>query len=133
MKRKEPYATKEEIAKKVLHVGRGSVVDLGSHGEANLLLGEKIMLSFVDMPANSYAEPHSHPDNEQIMMLLKGEADFVVDGKIYPIIEGDVVVLLPGVEHAAYVGPSGARVLDVFSPPRADLLAAMKGDRPAAH
>jgi quercetin dioxygenase-like cupin family protein len=126
MKRKEPYATKEEIAKKVLHVGRGSVVDLGSHGEANLLLGEKIMLSFVDMPANSYAEPHSHPDNEQIMMLLKGDADFVVDGKIYPVVEGDVVVLLPGVEHAAYVGPNGARVLDVFSPPRADLLAMMK-------
>ena len=126
MERKEPYATPEEIAKKVLHVGRGSVVDLGSHGEANVLVGEKVMLSFVDMPANSYAEPHSHPDNEQIMMLLKGDADFVVEGKIYPIREGDVVVLLPGVEHAAYVGPNGARVLDVFSPPRADLLAMMK-------
>ena len=126
MQPREPYATKEEFAQKVLHVGRGNVVDLGSHGEANILCGDRIMLSFVDMPANSYAEPHSHADTEQITMLLKGEADFVAAGKVYSVREGDVLIFGPDEVHAAYVGPNGARVLDVFTPPRADLLAKMR-------
>ena len=126
MQPREPYATREEFAQKVLHVGRGNVVDLGSHGEANILCGDRIMLSFVDMPANSYAEPHSHADTEQITMLLKGEADFVAAGKVYSVREGDVLIFGPDEVHAAYVGPIGARVLDVFTPPRADLLAKMR-------
>jgi hypothetical protein len=88
MKRKEPLASEAERASRILHIGRGSPVDLGSHGEANILCGEKIMLSFVDMPANSYADPHKHSGIEQVT--------------------------------------NGARVLDVFTPPRPDLKAKMK-------
>lgn len=125
MSRSEPMATREQYAAKVMRIGHGSVVDLGSHGEANIICGDKAMLSFVDMPANSYAEPHSHPDIEQITIMLKGEADFVVEGVVYPVREGDVLIFGPDEEHGAYVGPSGARVLDVFAPPRPDLLAKM--------
>ncbi len=127
MERKEPYASKEEFDNRVLHIGRGHAVDLGSHGGANILLGERIMLSFVDMPANSFADPHSHKDTEQVMIVLKGDAEFVVEGKIYPVKEGDVLVFGPDVEHGAYVGPNGARVLDVFTPPRTDLLEKIRG------
>ncbi len=126
MERKEPYATREEFDTKVMHIGRGHAVDLGSHGEANILLGEKMMLSFVHMPANSYADPHSHQDTEQVTIVLKGDAEFVVAGKIYPVHEGDVLVFGPDEIHGAYVGPNGAYVLDVFTPPRADLLARIK-------
>ncbi len=122
MERKEPYATQAEIDAKVMHIGYGHAVDLGSHGDANILLGERIMLSFVNMPANSYADPHRHKDTEQVMIVLKGDAEFIIDGKIYPVREGDVLVFGPDVEHGAYVGPNGARVLDVFTPPRSDLL-----------
>jgi quercetin dioxygenase-like cupin family protein len=125
MERKEPQATSQEFDSKVLHIGRGEFVDLGSHGAANILCGERIMLSFVDMPANSYADPHRHRDIEQVTIVLKGDADFVVEGKVYPVHEGDVLIFGPDEEHGAYVGPNGARVLDVFTPPRADLLAKM--------
>ncbi len=129
MERKEPLANKEEYEELVMHIGRGHAVDLGSHGEANILLGEKIMLSFVDMPANSYADPHRHENTEQVMIILKGEADFVVEGKIYPVKENDVLVFRANVEHGAYVGPNGARVLDIFTPPRTDLLAKIRGNK----
>ena len=122
MERKEPVASQEERDKRVLHIGRGHEVDLGSHGSANILLGEKIMMSFVDMPANSYADPHRHPDNEQITIVLKGEADFVVEGKVYNVKEDDVLVFRQNEEHGAYMGPNGARVLDIFTPPRQDLM-----------
>lgn len=126
MERKEPYATREQFDRKVMHIGQGSAVDLGSHGTANILCGERMMLSFVDMPANSYADPHRHDDIEQITIMLKGDAEFVVEGTRYAVHEGDVLIFAPNEEHGAYMGPNGARVLDVFAPPRADLLAKMK-------
>ena len=125
----EPFASQEERDKRVLHIGRGHEVDLGSHGSANILLGEKIMMSFVDMPANSYADPHRHPENEQITIVLEGEADFVVEGKVYNVKKDDVLVFRQNEEHGAYMGPSGARVLDIFTPPRADLMEKIAQDQ----
>jgi len=125
MTRNQPHATKQEFEKKVMHVGRGEVVDLESHGTANILCGDRMMLSFVDMPANTYAEPHSHQDIEQVTMILKGDVDFVLKGKVYSVHEGDIVIFGPDEEHGGYVGPNGASVLDVFNPPRPDLLAKM--------
>ena len=122
MEHKEPVASREERDTRVLHIGRGHEVDLGSHGSANILLGDKIMMSFVDMPANSYADAHRHPDNEQITIVLEGEADFVVEGKVYNVKKDDVLVFRQNEEHGAYMGPSGARVLDIFTPPREDLM-----------
>jgi len=54
--------------------------------------------------------------------VLEGSADFVVEGKVFPVRKGDILVFAPNEEHGAYVGPDGAKVLDVFSPPREDLL-----------
>jgi quercetin dioxygenase-like cupin family protein len=126
MQSNEPYATREQMDSKVLHIGRGSTVDLGSHGSANILCGERAMLSFVDMPANSYADPHRHADIEQVTIMLEGDAEFVVEGVRYPVHQGDVLIFAPNEEHGAYVGPDGARVLDVFTPPRPDLLEKMR-------
>lgn len=123
MERKEPYATTEELSRKVMHIASAPTIDLGSHGTAQLLLGDRMMLSFVDMPANSYADAHRHKDIEQVTILLGGDVDFVLKGKVYPVHEGDVLIFGPDEEHGGYVGPKGAKVLDVFTPPREDLLA----------
>ncbi len=122
VKRKEPCATKEESDRKVLNMDRAPVVDLGSHGTSHLLVGEKTMLSFVDLEPNSYAVPHRHKGIEQVSIVLRGEMDLIVEGKLYSVHEGDVVFNWPDEEHGCYVGPNGARVLDVFCPPRPDLL-----------
>ena len=50
------------------------------------------------------------------------DADVVVGGQLYPVYEGDVLIFAPNEEHGAYVGPNGAKVLNVFSPHREDLL-----------
>ena len=126
MKGKEPYASKDEPDKKVQRIDHASIVDLSSHGTAHVICGTKFMLSFVDMPANSYAEPHRHKDIEQATIVLKGDAEFVVEGKKYPVREGDVLIFAPNEEHGAYTGANGASVLDVFCPPREDLRAKMR-------
>ena len=126
MKRKEPLASTQELAGKIKNADRATLIDLESHGTAHALVSGRMMLSFVDMPANSFAEPHSHEDIEQITIILKGDVDFVLKGKLYPVHEGDIVVFAPEEEHGGYVGPNGARVLDVFCPPRPDLLQKMR-------
>jgi quercetin dioxygenase-like cupin family protein len=50
-----------------------------------------------------------------------------VEGVRYPVKTGDVLIFAPNEEHGAYMGPNGARVLDVFAPPRPDLKAKMGG------
>jgi quercetin dioxygenase-like cupin family protein len=122
MKRTEPYATPTEYSEKVVHMDKAPVVDLGSHGTSHLICGGKVMLSFVEMEPNSYADPHRHKDVEQATIMLEGDLDAVVEGKLYSLHKGDVAIFAPDEEHGGYVGPHGAKVLDVFSPPRADLL-----------
>ena len=47
-------------------------------------------------------------------------------GKQYKVKKGDVVVLPPNTEHGAYFSDKGARVIDVFSPPRQDFVAKLE-------
>lgn len=122
MKRTEPYATTAEYNRKVVRIDKAPTIDLGTHGTSHLICGGKVMLSFVEMEPNSYADPHRHEESEQAMIMLDGDMDAVVEGKVYSVHKGDVAIFAPNEEHGGYVGPHGATVLDVFSPPRADLL-----------
>jgi quercetin dioxygenase-like cupin family protein len=61
-----------------------------------------------------------------MLIVLDGAIDIVIEGKLYPVEKGDVVVLPSNTEHGAYFRDKGARVLDVFSPPRQDFIARQK-------
>ena len=71
--------------------------------------GENILLSLVEIDANSEVPVHAHP-HEQAGMLVKGEREMGVAGDMY-IIPG-------GVEHYAKCGDVAAVALDIFSPVR---------------
>ena len=80
---------------------------------SRLIAGEQAMISFLKMDAHSYFAPHRHPQ-EQIMIVLEGSCDEIIDGKIYKVKKGDVVILPPNIVHGAYIGDEDIYVIDVF-------------------
>lgn len=77
------------------------------------------MVSFLTMKAGSTFEIHSHP-NEQVMIVLEGYCDEIIEGKVYRVEKGDVIIIPPNVPHGAIIGDVDCKVIDIFSPPRED-------------
>ena len=86
---------------------------------SHLVRGSNAMLSFLTMKAGSVFELHSHPE-EQIMVVLEGYCDEVIENRIYRVGPGDVLRLPPNVRHGAFLRDVDCRVIDVFSPARSD-------------
>ena len=68
--------------------------------------------------AGALLPEHAHP-HEQVVNMLEGRLDLVVDGTLCHLGPGDILVI-PG--HARHSGQAltRCRVLDVFSPVRED-------------
>ncbi len=98
---------------------------------SHLLRGSNAMLSFITMKAGSVFELHSHPE-EQIMFVLEGFCDEVIEDKIYRVGPGDAIHLPAHVRHGAFIREVDCKAIDVFSPPRADYAAHFKRQHPDA-
>lgn len=79
--------------------------------------GEQAMFSVVSFEPNSEGSIHSHAE-EQWGILLEGSGIRTQDGVEVPVGEGDFWRTPGGMEHGFKAGPNGAKVLDVFAPPR---------------
>lgn len=84
---------------------------------ARIFTGEHAMLSVVTIAPNAEGQVHAHPE-EQWGVLLEGSAIRVQGGEEIPVRKGDFWRTPGGVPHTMRAGPEGARVLDIFSPPR---------------
>ncbi len=84
--------------------------------------GQHMTVSVVELAPGATVPEHAHPQ-EQVSTVLEGEMSLTLEGKTYTLRPGMVAVIPPQVPHAAQAGPQGARVMDVFSPPREDLVA----------
>ena len=82
-----------------------------------VFVGDKAMLSVVTLAADAEGRVHSHAE-EQWGVLLEGDAVRIQDGKEVAVKAGDFWLTPGGVPHGIRAGPSGARILDIFSPPR---------------
>jgi quercetin dioxygenase-like cupin family protein len=121
---KEPVASADEFRSHVIHYPNLPPVELVKGSNSRLVSGEQSMISFLKMDANSYFAPHRHPQ-EQIMIVLDGSCDEIIEGKRYTVKKGDVIILPPNIEHGAYIGPQDVQVIDVFGYPRSDYLLKM--------
>jgi quercetin dioxygenase-like cupin family protein len=121
---KEPMASADEFRSHVIHYPDLPPVELVKGSNSRLVSGEQSMISFLKMDANSYFAPHRHPQ-EQIMIVLDGTCDEIIEGKRYNVKKGDVIILPPNIEHGAYIGPQDVQVIDVFGYPRSDYLLKM--------
>jgi quercetin dioxygenase-like cupin family protein len=83
-----------------------------------IFVGDNLMLSVVEIDPNSKGDAHSHPE-EQWGVLLEGDGIRDQNGVNISVTAGDFWRTPGGVSHGFTAGPNGAKVLDIFSPPRA--------------
>jgi len=127
-----PEATEEERKKYVIRPYEEIPLTKLTEGAfSHLLRGKNILVSFLTMNAHSVFELHSHPQ-EQIMIVIEGYCDEIIDGKIYRVREGDVLHLPPNVVHGAFIGDVDCKVIDIFSPVREDYIQKYLDQHPSA-
>ena len=90
---------------------------LGPGLATRIFVGDQAMLSVVTLEPDSEGQIHSHPQ-EQWGVMLEGDAVRIQDGVEHPVKAGDFWRTPGGVSHGIRAGANGARVLDIFSPPR---------------
>lgn len=77
---------------------------------------DRAMLTFFEVRPGSRFDSHSH-EGEQITLLLEGELFILFDDGEVCMQPGDVVVIPPGVRHAALTKDVGCEAVDAWSPP----------------
>ncbi|GAC1341262.1 MAG: hypothetical protein NVSMB29_11480 [Candidatus Dormibacteria bacterium] len=85
------------------------------------VLGERTMVNFVSFEPHTEAPVHVH-EEEQIVLVIKGEMEFNVDGDVRVMHTGDVAVIPSWVPHGARTLDASCEEIDVFNPPRRSLL-----------
>lgn len=85
--------------------------------DARVFPGDQSMISVVTIAPGHKGKLHSHPQ-EQWGVLLEGSGIRTQGGEELKVKAGDFWRTPGNVEHTFEAGPDGARVLDVFAPPR---------------
>jgi quercetin dioxygenase-like cupin family protein len=81
--------------------------------------GRELTLALVELEPGIQLPEHSHP-HEQGGIVLGGSMTFTVGGERRELGPGGTWLIPGDTPHSAEVGPEGAVVIDVFSPPRED-------------
>jgi quercetin dioxygenase-like cupin family protein len=85
---------------------------------ARLIHSDRVTHSWVSVDAGASFPEHQHP-HEQIVSVLEGELELVVDGVTHRLTPGQVFVIPPDARHSGR-GVTACQVLDAFAPVRDD-------------
>jgi quercetin dioxygenase-like cupin family protein len=97
----------------------GLLRELAPGVSTRIFAGEQAMLSIVTIAPGAMGTMHHHPE-EQWGVLIEGTAIRYQGGEEIAVKKGDFWRTPGNVPHTMKAGPEGARVLDIFSPPRAE-------------
>ncbi len=86
------------------------------------IVGERLMLMMVELEPGARVPWHTH-QQEQVSFILKGRAEVRTSEGVYVFNEGSAYGFSPNEPHETRnPGPDKLVVIEVFSPPREDLL-----------
>ena len=85
---------------------------------ARLIHSDRVSHSWVEVDAGATFPEHHHP-HEQIVSVLAGELELVVEGVPHRLTPGVVFVIPPNARHSGR-GVTACKVLDAFAPVRDD-------------
>ena len=83
------------------------------------------MTNFVTFEPGAEAATHHHAE-QQIAIIVSGELTFTVGGETRVMTAGRPRRDPAHVPHGGVAGPEGCVAIDVFTPPRAGIVAAMR-------
>lgn len=89
--------------------------------EGHYAHGNEMTFGYVTILPGSVMEEHSHP-HEQITYILEGSLEMQIGGEEVILHAGMVQVIPSNIPHAAKT-EEGCKLIDVFSPVRADYAA----------
>lgn len=98
-------------------LAQGIYRKLGPGLHTRIFAGDQAMLSFVRFEPNAEGEIHSHPE-EQWGVLLEGSGVRIQGGEEFSVKAGDFWRTPSHMPHGFKASHEGARVLDIFAPPR---------------
>jgi quercetin dioxygenase-like cupin family protein len=104
----------------------GLLRELAPGLSTRIFAGEHAMLSVVTIAPGAMGTMHHHPE-EQWGVLLSGSAIRFQGGEEIAVKAGDFWRTPGHVPHTMRAGPDGARVLDIFAPPRPEYKKPGKG------
>lgn len=116
---KEPYATAAEYSKYIVNQDCIPWTELVKGANSRLIWADRIMVSFITMSPWSVFPSHKH-EAEQIMIVVDGYMDEMIDGKLYRIKKGDVIRLPSNIPHGGYLYDVPCVAIDIFAPVRPD-------------
>ena len=85
---------------------------------ARLVHSDRVSHSWVEVDAGATFPEHQHP-HEQIVNVLDGELELVVEGVTHRLKPGMVFVIPPNAKHSGR-GVTACKVLDAFAAVRED-------------
>ncbi len=80
-----------------------------------------VVIDFEDGPSAQPDPPHRHP-HEQVTYVAEGELYFFIDGEPHRLSAGDLVTVPGDVPHSIQLLSARVRLVDTFTPIRADFL-----------
>jgi uncharacterized cupin superfamily protein len=83
---------------------------------------ESFGMQVLDIPPgfSDYPEhDHAHDGQEEVYAVLRGHADFVVDGEEVPVGAGQLIRVEPDSRRTVHPGPEGVRILALGCTPGA--------------
>lgn len=77
-----------------------------------------LSMAVMDCPAGSVVRPlHSHTDTEEVIFILEGEGEALVDGEVAAFREGDAVFFPANSRHMVRnTGTTRLRTCSIFGP-----------------
>ncbi len=86
--------------------------------KGKIIHSESMTVAYWEVKGGSPLPEHSHP-HEQIVNIIKGEIELVVDNTQYRMGPGTVMVIPSGVKHSGR-SITDCKIIDIFHPVRED-------------
>ena len=94
--------------------------------ERQMFWGDRLMVCRLRFKPHVVTAVHTHP-HEQITMVERGRVQFFIEGQSRIVSAGEVLVFPSHCEHGATMLDEEVVLIDIFSPPREDFIAAQGG------
>lgn len=82
-----------------------------------LSTGEHTQIVIMSIPAGGEIGEEIHADNDQVLYLVEGAGEVVLDGQSSGFNAGDLVLVPAGIKHNFIAKDSDMKIITAYSPP----------------